>query len=478
MPCLPVALQQLPLLTFPAITATAAAAHAHAADTLLPRGFFLALGLIYLAALALDRLAERLRLPGAAAILLLGLALHDLTAGFQHIRPGHVQTAERISLALLIFYAGLGTDLRRIRGSVAAGLRLTGLSGLLTLASLGLLLMLAEAPLLAAGLPSGAAAGLPLAAAWLTACCLTATDSAALEDLLASLGQAIRGRVSHLLQFEAAMSTLAALLCFGFLAGVLQLQPHAEHLALHVEVAETMPLQLLLVGRHLLAGLIAGLLVGALAPPLINRLVRSESQLLLLAIAVAFVAYGLGQALGGGGLLSVFTAGMLLSNGRYPYSHIDQHALHRALHPFNTAAELTVLLLLGLSVAPSRLPGVLPLALLLALALPLARLAAVWLALPAGSFRRPERLTVAACGLRGAVPLGLALTMAEELPGLQGIPEALAESLADQLLALVFLVVLINLLLQSGLMHGLMLRLPHRLRAAGESSPPASEAAD
>ncbi|MEY3767391.1 MAG: hypothetical protein RLZZ11_461, partial [Cyanobacteriota bacterium] len=45
--------------------------HAHLEGTLLPRGFFLGLGLIYLAALAVDRLAAHWRLPGAAAVLLL-----------------------------------------------------------------------------------------------------------------------------------------------------------------------------------------------------------------------------------------------------------------------------------------------------------------------------------------------------------------------------------------------------------------------
>lgn len=48
----------MPLLSVPA--------HVHATGTLLPRGFFLALGLIYLVALGLDRLAERLRLPASA----------------------------------------------------------------------------------------------------------------------------------------------------------------------------------------------------------------------------------------------------------------------------------------------------------------------------------------------------------------------------------------------------------------------------
>lgn len=47
----------------------------HLEGTLLPRGFFLGVGLIYLAALAVDRLAASWRLPGAAAVLLLGFQI-------------------------------------------------------------------------------------------------------------------------------------------------------------------------------------------------------------------------------------------------------------------------------------------------------------------------------------------------------------------------------------------------------------------
>ena len=444
-----------PLLSLHLLASAGTEVHAHATDTLLPKGFFLALGLIYLAALALDRLAERLRLPAAAAVLLLGLALHDITTGFQHIRPEQVSTLGRISLALLIFYAGLGTDLRRIRGRVGAGLRLATVGVLITLACMGLLLMAFATPM-ADGLRLVGGPGLPLAAAWLTATCLTPTDTAALEGLLCNLGHSISAPVRHLLQFEAALSTVVSLLCFSFLAGAFQLHPHGDHLALHTEVVHSMPAQVLLVLRHLLAGVIAGLLVGAAAPPLIDRLVRSESQLLLVAISLAFAAYGLGQALGRGGLLAVFGAGMMLCNGRFRFARFDQGALDRALHPFNTAAEITVLLLLGLSVAPADLITVLPLGLLLALALPLARLLGVWMALPGRSFPNRERMVVAGCGLRGAVPLGLALATAEELPHLQGILQPGAGELARHLLAVIFLVVLLNQLLQTGWMHATM----------------------
>ena len=235
-------------------------AHVHATGTLLPRGFFLALGLIYLVALGLDRLAERLRLPASAAVLLLGLGLHDLLAGWQHIGPEHVETVERVSLALLFFYAGLGTDLRRIRGTAGAALRLGILGVLITIAVTGVMLLTLPGPM-AAGLRWGGA-GLPVAVAWLTASCLTAIDGTALEDLLKGLGQSISGRLTHLLQFEAALSTLMSLLSFGFIAGLFHVQTHSSHLDLHTEVALTMPSQLLVVGRFVLAGLLSGAVVG------------------------------------------------------------------------------------------------------------------------------------------------------------------------------------------------------------------------
>ena len=422
--------------------------HPHLQGTLLPRGFFLGLGLIYLAALAVDRLAAIWRLPGAAAVLLLGLLIPSawLTQA-QPLGSVQIETLHRVSLALLIFYAGLKTDLRRIRGMTAAGLRL-GTGGVVITVAITALALLLLASLLADRLPP--------AAAVLAVCCLGATDSGAIEDLLVALGHSIRGRLSHLLQFEVAVSTVVTLLGFGLVAGLLQAHPHGDPQALHGLVANRLPEQLGAVGLHLLAGLLAGLVVGAVAPRLIDALVRSEPMLLLVAVALAFVAFGFGQLLGGGGLLAVFVAGVLLSNGRYRIGRFEQQALGRVMHPLNTAAEITVLLLLGLLVKPAALLTVLPLGLALAIVVPLARLLAVWAVMPASTFPWPDRLVVAGCGLRAAVPLGLAVSMTEELPHLRGVAPALAEPLGAQLLALIFVVVLSDLLLQTVVMRRLL----------------------
>jgi cell volume regulation protein A len=423
-------------------------AHLHLAGTLLPRGFFLGLGLIYLAALAVDRVAARWRLPGAAAILLLGLAIPTpLLTSAQPLGPLHLETLHRLSLALLIFYAGLRTDLRRIQGMAASGLRLGSAGVVITVVITGLALLLLT-PL--------APAGLPPAAAVLAVCCLGATDSGAIEDLLIALRHAISGRLSNLLQFEAAVSTVITLLAFGLVAGLLQGHSHADHQALHGIWASRLPEQLRALGLHLIAGLLAGLILGAVAPRLIDALVRSDQQLLLVGVALAFVTYGFGQLLGGGGLLAVFVAGVLLSNADDRIGRFERQALGRVMHPLNTAAEITVLLLLGLLVQPGVLITVVPLGLLLAIVLPLARLLAVWAVLPAPAFPWRDRLIVSGCGLRAAVPLALAVSMTEELPHLRGITPELAEPLAAQLLALLFVVVLSDLLLQTLLMQRLL----------------------
>jgi cell volume regulation protein A len=422
-------------------------AHGHLEGTVLPRGFFLGLGLVYLLALGCDRLAERGRLPGAVPILLLGLLIPSAFIRSHHLGPLQLESLHRISLALLIFHAGLRTDLRHLSGLKAAGIRLGTVGMLITVALAGLALLLL-APLLPDALPP--------AAAWLAVCCLGATDSGTLEDLIVALPHALGGRLRHLLQFETALSTVTSLLCFGFLAGLLQAHGHSDHQDLHAVLHNSVPAQLGGVLRQLLAGAAAGLAVGLMAPRLIDSLVRSDAQLLLVAVALAFETYGLGQMLGGSGLLAVFVAGVLLSNSRYRVDRFEQQTLSRVMHPFNTAAEITVLLLLGLLVEPAELNAVLPAGLVLALLLPLARLVAVWTVLPASSFSRRDRLVVAGGGLRAAVPLALAVAMSEELPHLRGVPPALAETLGTHLLALIFVVVLGDLLLQTLLMRWLV----------------------
>jgi cell volume regulation protein A len=283
--------------------------------------------------------------------------------------------------------------------------------------------------------------------------CLGATDSGAIDDLFVALAHPIRARLTHLLQFEVAVSTIVTLLGFGFLSGLLKDQTHGDQQAFHGLLAAGAMDQVRAVGLHVVAGLLAGLLVGACAPRFIDAIVRSEPMLLLVAVALAFVCYGLGQILGGGGLVAVFVAGVMLSNGHYRLNRFEQQALGKVMHPFNTAAEITVLLLLGFLVRPEAIVSVLPLGFVLAIVVPLARLVTLTVLLPSKGFSWPDRFVVAGFGLRAAVPLALGVSLTEELPHISGVTATIAIQLGEQILAMLYIVILLDLLLQPLLMR-------------------------
>ena len=287
-----------------------------------------------------------------------------------------------------------------------------------------------------------------------------ATDSSATEDLLHSLMRWLPSDVSEVLQFEAALTNLAAILCFGMIASIFQAQAHVGHENLHGTDGLGVVQELLNVLKHLLAGVFAGLLVGLGASVLLDRLLREHSQLLVLAISVAFVAYGLGNGFGGGGMVAVFVCGLLMSNWHYRDSWVNHEALQKVLLPFNTLAEYTILMLLAFLVRPEQLLRILPLGLLTGvILLGVVRPLAVLMIHRSSQMKRGALLAVSFCGVRAAVPLALSLSLVLEVPELRGVSPASAELLGQNLASVVFLVILVDLVIQGLLARPLVRRM-------------------
>jgi cell volume regulation protein A len=266
--------------------------------------------------------------------------------------------------------------------------------------------------------------------------------------------------VSDVLQFEAALSNLAAILCFGLIAAFFQDQAHGGHGDLHAAYGTGVGHALLNVLKHLLAGVLAGLLVGLGASVLIDRLLREHSQLLVLAISVAFVAYGLGNVFGGGGIVAVYVCGLLMSNWHYRDSWVNHEALQKVLLPFNTLAEYTILLLLAFLVRPEQLLRILPFGLATALILLIVvRPLAVLILHRSSQMKRGALLAISFCGVRAAVPLALSLSLVFEVPELRGVSSAAAESLGENLASVVFIVILVDLVIQGLLARPLVRRM-------------------
>jgi len=265
----------------------------------------------------------------------------------------------------------------------------------------------------------------------LTATCLLPTDGDANKESAHQWGHHAPKNVQPVLAFEAALGSATAVLGFCLVITLFLAFQHGGQ------------------GDFRLGAVQVGLMANRLIPLLVTH----REHLLILAVSVAFVAYAMGNVLGGGGLISVYTAGLVLANrpqARGPFGH---EGLRLVLLPFNTTAEFTMLLLLGLLVHPGVMVQMLPLKIVLGLLkLGLLKLVVrplvVLLLGGAPQGQRPERLLISAGGLRGALPLALSMALLEQVPRLRDVHPLAAADLATQMEALVAMAVITSLVLK------------------------------
>ena len=407
-------------------------------------GQVLFIGMLFLGTLAISRFSIQLGIPAILGVLLLGLGLNISALNVTHAE------AEKLfvfGLALLLFYAGLKTDLSTIRGFWKYGVVLA--VGGVTVSSvvLGGLIWFLASPLGNAITP-GFRNSMPMGAALLIAACLGSTDAGATISVLSSVRRFLPQRLTHLLEFESSVNDPSALLVFGLVGGVFLTIPQGaqgSEAALAFVILSGLRDFLQQVG----GGLIVGALFGYVAKFVIDHLAHEKAQLLIVAISIAFVDYGVTHFLGGSGFIAVYLTGVLMTNIHYRHSEINHESLQEVLLPFNTMTEITIFLLFGLLVEPHQLVPALPVGVITAGALMLvARPLSVLIFQPLSPLSRRESLLVAWCGLRGAVPLALSYNLVSEIPHLRGIDPANVQALAQNAQSIVFIVVVINLLVQ------------------------------
>ena len=403
-------------------------------------GQLLFIGLLFLGTLAISRFSVQIGIPAILGVLLLGLAIN-----IQSLNVSHEQ-AENLfvfALALLLFYAGLKTDIKTIRGFLKYGLALavggvaiaTGL-----LAALIWLLSSAGGNQLAPGLSNT----MPLGAALLIAACLGSTDAGATINVLSSVRHLVPERLRHLLEFESSVNDPTALLIFGLIVGLFSTSSAGASLE------QAAPAAVILNGlrnfiQQVGGGLIVGALFGYVARFVINELAYDKSQLLIVAISLALVDYGCSHFLGGSGFISVYITGAMMSNMIYRQADINHESIQEVLLPFNTMAEICIFLIFGLLINPSSLLPALPVGLITAAVLMLVvRPISVLVFQPLSPFRWQDSVLVSWCGLRGAVPLALSYSAVNQISHLRGVDPDSVVALAHNAQSIVFIVVLIN----------------------------------
>lgn len=251
---------------------------------------------------------------------------------------------------------------------------------------------------------------------------IASTDAAAVFTVLRARRLQLTGRLGQALELESGTNDPMAV----FLTiGVIQLLTHSSQSPLSLVVFFVQQMGI---------GLIMGLLLGKGAALFIKYLhLEVEGLYPVASVALVLLTYGLASILGGSGFLAVYLLGMLLGNSSLPLNCLPR--FHDGLA---WLMQITMFLVLGLLVFPSRLPAVAIDGLLIAGCLMfVARPLGVLISLLFAKMTFREKLFIAWVGLRGAVPIVLAT-----YPLLAGLPKA--ASLFD----LVFFIVLPSVLLQ------------------------------
>lgn len=371
---------------------------------------FLLAGLLLFISVLASTVSARLGLPLLLLFLGVGmLAGEDGPGGILFNDFFTANLVGQLALAVILLDGGLRTDSGSFRVALkpAAVLATWGVIG--TVALLGVF--------------ATWVLGVDWRLGLLLAAIVGSTDAAAVFALLRHSGVRLNERVKSTLEIESGSNDPMAILLVTVMVEIL----------LHPERAGFAAFALLLL-KQAGIGLLFGFAGGKILAALLRRLNLAEGLYALLILSGGLLIVGAANLLDGSGLLAVYIAGVIVGNRR---SHATEHVL-RVMDGLAWLAQAGMFVVLGLLVTPSHLAEYSWQALAMALFLLLvARPLAVAIGLRPFRYAPNEVVFVSWVGLRGAVPVVLAI-----FPVVMGVPDS------KLLFDVAFSVVLLSLLVQ------------------------------
>lgn len=366
--------------------------------------------LLIFASIMTSTLSARLGVPLLLFFLGVGmLAGEEGILGIEFAEYNLANFIGQAALACILLDGGLRTSMRSFR---------VGLKPAVTLASLGVLVTV-----LVAGIFTTWLLGVDWRLGVLMAAIVGSTDAAAVFSLLRNGGVKLNDRVQATLEIESGANDPLAILLVTVMI-TLNLDPTSQG------IGDIIFMLISQIGIGLVLGLLSGWALSKMLP----KVYLADGMYAILILSAGLIVFGITNLLGGSGFLAVYLAGVVIGNTKV---RATEHVL-RVMDSFAWLSQAVLFVVLGLLVQPSGILEVIHYSLLIFIFLLfVARPIAVFSSLLPFRFGIREIGFISWVGLRGAVPITLAI-----------IPVTMAVPGADLAFNITFGMVILSLLVQ------------------------------